>query len=134
MARAPLYSTVISPPKVDKGKTKKSTRGEPAIPDFLFKETRDVQKEFEEYIGENQYILVLYNDPVNKRLYVQRALMEVLSFTEAVAEDVMLQAHNYGFAVAGEFSKDVAIDYAKRLVEMGLIAEAKPANDDDESA
>ena len=131
----PLYSTVIAPPKVDKDKsTKKGNKvGEPSVPDFLFKENRDIQKEFEEYIGENKYMLILYNDPFNKRLYVQSALMEILSFTEAVAEAVMLQAHNYGFAVAGEFSKELAIDYAKKLVDKGLVAEAKPCNDDDSS-
>jgi ATP-dependent Clp protease adapter protein ClpS len=129
-----VYSTVIAPPKVDKKSGTKTTKSAPAVPDFLFKESRDVQKEFEEYCNQNKYILILYNDPVNRRQYVQNCLMAVLSFTEPVAQDVMLQAHTYGFAVAGEFSKDIAIDYAKRLVEMGLVAEAKPAADDDEAA
>lgn len=45
----------------------------------------------------------------------------------------MMQAHTYGFAVAGEFAKEVAEDYAKRLVEKGLVAEAK-SNKEGEAA
>ena len=103
-----VLSTVISPPKVDKDKTgtKKSPSKEPAIPDFLFKEARDVQKEFEDYISGGSWAVILYNDPFNKRLYVQQCLMEVCTFTEQVAEDVMMQAHNYGFAIVKECGKE----------------------------
>jgi ATP-dependent Clp protease adapter protein ClpS len=121
-------STVISPPKVDKT-TKKGTKVEPQIPDFLFKENRDVQKEFEDYIDDNKFYVILYNDPFNKRVYVQQALMDVMSMTEAVAQDTMMQAHTYGFAVAGEWVKEVAEDYAKKLVEKGLVAEAKSSKE-----
>ena len=51
------------------------------------------------------------------------------SFTEKVAEDVMLCAHNHGFAVAGEYGKEIAIEHAKKLVEKGLIAEAKESDE-----
>ena len=119
-----LMSTVISPPRVDKT-TKRGTEVEPSIPDFLFKENRDVQKEFEEYIDENKFYVILYNDPFNKFIYVQQALMEVMSMAETVAQDTMMQAHTYGFAVAGEWIKEVAEDYAEKLVEKGLVAEAK---------
>jgi len=90
----------------DKTGTKKSPVKEPAIPDFLFKESRDVQKEFEDYINGGSWAVILYNDPFNKRLYVQQCLMEVCEFSEQVAEDVMLQAHNYGFAIVKECSKE----------------------------
>jgi hypothetical protein len=69
-------STITKPNKVDKT-TKKKDSVEPSIPDFLFKENRDVQKEFEDYCDENKFYVILYNDPFNKRLYVQNALMEV---------------------------------------------------------
>lgn len=126
--RQQLMSTVVAPPRVDKT-TKKGTKIEPQIPDFLFRENRDVQKEFEDYIDENKFYVVLYNDPFNKRLYVQQALMDVMSMTEAVAQDTMMQAHTYGFAVAGEWVKEVAEDYAKKLVEKGLVAEAKSSKE-----
>jgi ATP-dependent Clp protease adapter protein ClpS len=56
-----------------------------------------------------------------------------LSFSETVARDTMMQAHTYGFAVAGEWAKEIAEDYAKQLVEKGLIAEAKSSNDSSDS-
>lgn len=71
-----VMSTITKPNKVDKT-TKKKDSVEPSIPDFLFKENRDVQKEFEDYCDENKFYVILYNDPFNKRLYVQNALMEV---------------------------------------------------------
>lgn len=57
--KTPLkMSTVISPPKV--GKTvKKGDILEPKIPQFLFKENRNVQKEFEDYIDENKFYVIL---------------------------------------------------------------------------
>jgi hypothetical protein len=73
-----LKSTIISPPKVDK-KTKKGTSIDPPMPDFIFKENRDIQKEFEEIFDDDKYYVVLYNDPYNKRQYVQQVLMEVVS-------------------------------------------------------
>lgn len=72
-------STIIAPPKPDK-KTKKGTKIEPPAPDFIFKESRDVMKEFEEFNDDDKYYLVLYNDPYNKRQYVQACLQEVVSF------------------------------------------------------
>jgi ATP-dependent Clp protease adaptor protein ClpS len=128
----PLGSTIIAPPKVDKT-TKKDTKsptGEPSIPGFIFKESRDVQKEFEEYTGEKKYLVILYNDPYNKRQYVQQVLIEIFSFSEEVANATMMQAHTYGFAVVGEWAKDVAIEYVKKLLAKNLVAEAKPADDD----
>ena len=44
-------------------------------------ESRDIQKEFEEYCNDEKYHVILYNDPFNKRAYVQQCLMEILSFT-----------------------------------------------------
>ena len=120
-----------------------------------------MQKEFEDYINGGSWAVILYNDPFNKRLYVQQCLMEVCEFSEQVAEDVMLQAHNYGFAIVKECSKEdgefflllsphllflgalhslpspplppvppvAAEETAKKLVERGLIAEAKEISD-----
>ena len=110
-----------------KRKTKEGTTTEPSGPKSvpgIFKESRDILKEFEEYIeNDENYILLLFNDPFNKRIYVATVLMQTFSFTEEVASDVMMQAHTNGFAVVGEWSKEVATDYCKQLVDKGLVAE-----------
>ena len=116
----------VQPPKVDKPNKETKT---PSSPDIIFKQNIDIEKEFEEYIDEDTYLVLLYNDPVNKRNYVATVLMEVFSWDEALASSVMLEAHNSGFAVTGEYSKDTAFDYAKKLVDRGLFAEARKSDE-----
>ena len=54
--------------------------------------------------------------------------MEVFKWQESRANDVMLQAHTNGFAVCGEFYKELAEEYAKQLQDEGLDAEAVEAD------
>ena len=82
-------STVISPPKVDKTKKKGVGIEVPISPD-LFKESRDIQKEFDNYGDDDKYAVILYNDPFNKRIYVATCLMEVFSWTEEMAAGIRL--------------------------------------------
>lgn len=91
----------------------------------LFKETRDIQKEFNEY-SEALFYVVLFDDPVNKRAYVAQCLMEVFGWDLAKAESIMLLAHNFGYAVTGEWPKDVAESYCTALLDKGLHAEVHP--------
>jgi len=84
--------------------------------------------EFEDVVSEINWLVVLYNDPFNKKQYVQQALMEVFKWQESRANDVMLQAHTNGFAVCGEFYKELAEEYAKQLQDKGLDAEAVEAD------
>jgi ATP-dependent Clp protease adapter protein ClpS len=90
----------------------------------LFK-PNNLIKELEDYFEEDKYILLLYNDNFNKRQYVATALQEVLGFDESMAEAIMMQAHTYGFAVAGEWYKELCISYAEKLNNKGIIAEAR---------
>lgn len=129
-----LYSTVIAPPKVDKPAAPTTTPNPtktPAIPrpDILFKESIDIQKEFDESEFSDMYMVVLFNDPYNKRQYVSQVLMEVFSWTEVMASDVMMQAHTYGYAVTGEWAKTTAQEYCDKLVDKGLFAEVVKVGD-----
>ena len=54
-------------------------------------------------INDNNFVVILYNDPVNKRAYVQGVLMEVFNWDEMKSNSVMMQAHTYGLAIAGEW-------------------------------
>ena len=73
--------------------------------------------------------MLLYNDPINKRVYVANVLMEVFSWDEVLANSVMLEAHTNGFAVTGEYNKETAFEYVKKLTDRGLFAEARKADD-----
>lgn len=135
-----LYSTIIAPPKVDKPMSPTQTPNKPSstpeIPqtDILFKESIDVQKEFDESSFNEKYLVVLFNDPVNKRQYVSQVLMEVFTWTEMMASEVMLQAHTHGYAVTGEWGKETAQEYCDKLLDRGLVAEVIKVGDgaDDE--
>lgn len=81
--RTVVCSTIISPPKTDKKKKGVNIEA-PKSPD-IFKESRDIQKEFESYGDDDKYKVILYNDPFNKRIYVATCLMEVFSWTEEMA-------------------------------------------------
>ena len=117
--------------KVDKDTTKKDE----TIPEkgFAVKETRSIADEIEEYFQEDNYLVILYNDPFNKRAYVSGVLQQVFKWDDMQADAVMMQAHTYGYAVAVETSKEKAEKYVKQLLEKGLIAEARKSGDPEPS-
>lgn len=125
-----IHSTTVAPPKIDRTKRKQTEKESEEVPLFSFKENTD--DEAESFSGDQQWMVILYNDPINKRLYVQNVLMEVFSFSEAVAHETMMLAHTYGFSVCGEWYKELAEEYSKQLQQRGLIAEAKPAGGNDD--
>jgi ATP-dependent Clp protease adapter protein ClpS len=118
------FSTIVKPKRTDKTIKKDIEIEVPNSPN-IFKESRDFQKEIEDFFEEDKYAVILYNDPYNKRIYVATCLMQVFSWTEERAAEVMMQAHNFGFAVTGEWFKELAEDYCVQLVTKGLIAEVK---------
>lgn len=79
---------------------------------------------------DDAYLVILYNDSLNKRGYVVEVLMEVFLWSETRANDVMMEAHVHGSAVCGEYAKEVAMDYVGKLNARGLIAEAVPVDGD----
>lgn len=98
------------------------------LPFFSFKENKE--DEAENFSEDEKWMVILYNDPINKRQFVQAAIMEVFQFTEAVAHETMMRAHVYGFAVCGEWYKELSEEYCQQLLKKGLIAEAKPVKDE----
>ena len=96
---------------------------------FVIKESRSIADEIEAYFAEDNYMVILYNDPFNKRAYVSGVLQDVFKWDEMQADAVMLQAHNNGFAVAVETSQERAEDYVGKLLSKGLIAEARKSGD-----
>jgi ATP-dependent Clp protease adapter protein ClpS len=60
---------------------------------------------------------------------VAAALIEVFSWDEVMANDVMMQAHTNGYAVTGEYMQDVAEEYCGALTGKGLLAEVVASAD-----
>jgi ATP-dependent Clp protease adapter protein ClpS len=55
--------------------------------------------------------------------------MEVFSWSETMANDVMMQAHTNGYAVTGEYMQEVANEYCGALTQRGLLAEVVASAD-----
>lgn len=125
-------STVISPkkPGINPSPADPAVEESPIGVPNIFKESRDIEKEFNEFRpDEDKHYVILYNDPINKRIYVAMCLMEVFGWTEDEATEVMLTAHNYGFAILGEWALKLAQEYCRKLVDKGLYAEVRNTKD-----
>ena len=80
---ATIEASVIAPPKTDT-KKKNDVKIDPIVKD---NKSSNVQKLYEEFIQENneEYMVILYDDPFNKRAYVASVLMDVFSWSEDMA-------------------------------------------------
>lgn len=123
----------VTRPKRTTGIPDASPTVNPDIADVpsIFKETRDIQQEMDTFLSQDHYYVILYDDPVNKRAYVANCLMDIFNWTEVVANDVMMRAHNFGYAITGEFSKAVAEEYCQKLRYKRLSAETRKAEGSD---
>jgi ATP-dependent Clp protease adapter protein ClpS len=97
----------------------------------IFKPSLNLVQAIEDYFDkDDNYLMVVYNDNFNNRAYVAAALAEVLGFNSDMSEAVMMQAHMYGYALAGEWYKELCEEYAKKLTDKGIIAKAAKAGGD----
>eukprot|EP00403_Amphidinium_massartii_P018865 CAMPEP_0178427950 /NCGR_PEP_ID=MMETSP0689_2-20121128/30017_1 /TAXON_ID=160604 /ORGANISM="Amphidinium massartii, Strain CS-259" /LENGTH=191 /DNA_ID=CAMNT_0020049689 /DNA_START=102 /DNA_END=677 /DNA_ORIENTATION=+ len=79
----------------------------------------------------DQYVLILHNDPVNKREYVSRCLMQITGLTESKAYQVMMEAHKLGKSLIGMYKFEDAEAYEKQLTAKNLIVTIEPVDNDD---
>ncbi|KAL7494397.1 hypothetical protein ACHAWT_003115 [Skeletonema menzelii] len=100
-----------------------------------------VKKEQKQVIDENDteeqdakdrgWLVRLYNDPMNKREFVARCLMEICSLDDGEAYNVMMKAHQLGIAVIGNYHREMAEMYKMRLSSEGLFIDMVPADDEE---
>eukprot|EP00439_Symbiodinium_sp_Y106_P086829 s2122_g36.t1 len=79
----------------------------------------------------DEYRLVLYNDPLNKREFVARCLMTICLLKEGDAYQVMMKAHKEGVAVVGTYSFETAEAYCDGLKSQGLSVDIFPVDKDE---
>ncbi|KAL3772486.1 hypothetical protein ACHAWU_000048 [Discostella pseudostelligera] len=75
------------------------------------------------------WLVRLYNDPMNKREFVSRCLMEICGLGDGQAYSVMMQAHQNGIAVIGNYPRELAEMYKVKLSGEGLFVDMVPADD-----
>jgi ATP-dependent Clp protease adapter protein ClpS len=75
------------------------------------------------------WLVRLYNDPMNKREFVSRCLTEICGLGDGQAYSVMMQAHQIGIAVIGNYPRELAEMYKVKLSGEGLFVDMVPADD-----
>lgn len=75
------------------------------------------------------WTLKLFNDPNNTRGYVCRCLVQIASLTEDESYRRMVQAHEHGEAVIGEYCQELAGRYMDALASNGLFCEMYPSEE-----
>lgn len=66
---------------------------------------------------------------MNKREFVARCLNEVCGLGDGESFGIMMQAHQSGIAVVGNYAQEQAEFYRGRLLEEGLLVDMIPADD-----
>lgn len=72
----------------------------------------------------------IYNDGMNTREHVARSLVQITGLSEANAYSTMMQAHQNGMAVVGQWVYEIAEMYHDRLRDNGIICDLVPAGQD----
>eukprot|EP00401_Gymnodinium_catenatum_P056530 CAMPEP_0117507364 /NCGR_PEP_ID=MMETSP0784-20121206/26385_1 /TAXON_ID=39447 /ORGANISM="" /LENGTH=198 /DNA_ID=CAMNT_0005302865 /DNA_START=52 /DNA_END=648 /DNA_ORIENTATION=+ len=79
----------------------------------------------------DQYKLLLFNDPLNKREFVARCLMTICLLKEGDAYQVMMKAHRENVAVVGTYQFETAEAYCEGLKAKGLNVDIVPVDGDE---
>mmetsp|Transcript_11884 Transcript_11884/g.21966 ORF Transcript_11884/g.21966 Transcript_11884/m.21966 type:complete len:162 (-) Transcript_11884:402-887(-) len=109
-----LYMAVASPTPVKK-KEKKVTN----------ESDNETEKD-----NDRGWLVRLYNDPMNKREFVAKCLMEICGLDDGMSFTIMMKAHQAGIAVIGNYPREQAEMYKMGLSGEGLMVDMVPADDD----
>lgn len=127
--RSPMHVEVVAA-----SSTTTSLQMAVAAPAPVKKEQKKVVDENvtdEESSKDRGWLVRLYNDPMNKREFVARCLMEIVGLDDAAAYTVMMKAHQLGISVVGNYPREMAEMYKMRLSEEGLLIDMVPADDEE---
>jgi ATP-dependent Clp protease adaptor protein ClpS len=91
--------------------------------------TDDIAKERVREGGEAWEVRI-YNDGMNTREHVARALVQITGMTEMTAYQTMMQAHQNGIASVGRFCFEIAEMYNEGLRKQGIISDIVPVDED----
>jgi ATP-dependent Clp protease adaptor protein ClpS len=107
--------------------------GGPAVldrPEISRKEqTQDPAKERKD-LGSEAWEVRIYNDGLNTREHVARALVQVTGMSEMGAYQTMMQAHQNGIAVVGRWVYEVAEMYHDALKQNGIVCDLVPVEEE----
>lgn len=73
----------------------------------------------------------LWNDPFNKREFVARCLAEVCGKSDGESFTIMMQAHQQGMGLIGQYDLEIAELYTTSLKSQGLMVDMVPVGDEE---
>uniref|UniRef100_A0A7S1GM15 Adaptor protein ClpS core domain-containing protein n=1 Tax=Cyclophora tenuis TaxID=216820 RepID=A0A7S1GM15_CYCTE len=93
--------------------------------------TDETTKKQGKHRGNEQWEVRIYNDRMNTREHVARSLVQITGLSESNAYNTMMQAHQNGMAVVGQWAYEIAELYHDRLKGEGIICDLVPAGGDE---
>jgi len=122
-------TVVMMPATIEKEKV---TTGAPAVLDRPQVERRDKKStpsKERSSVGGEAWEVRIYNDGMNTREHVARALVQVTGVPELVAYQTMMQAHQNGIAAVGQWVFEIAEMYNDGLRSSGIISDIVPVDE-----
>eukprot|EP00980_Cylindrotheca_fusiformis_P015672 scaffold4518_cov149-Cylindrotheca_fusiformis.AAC.7 len=80
--------------------------------------------------GSDAWEVRIYNDGMNTREHVARALVQVTGLPEITAYQTMMRAHQNGIAVVGKWCFEIAEVYNEGLQKNGIISDIVPVDEE----
>jgi ATP-dependent Clp protease adapter protein ClpS len=81
-------------------------------------------------LGSESWEVRIYNDGMNTREHVSRALVQVTGMSEMGAYQTMMQAHQNGIAVVGRWVYEIAEMYHDALKQNGIVCDLVPVEEE----
>jgi ATP-dependent Clp protease adapter protein ClpS len=107
--------------------------GGPAVlerPETARRERVEEPRKQKKGMGSEAWEVRIYNDGMNTREHVARALVQVTGMSEMDAYQTMMQAHLNGLATVGRYIYEVAEMFHDALKKNGIVCDIVPVEED----
>ena len=126
LSREPV---VMMPATLEKEKVR--TGGPAVLERSLAEERRQKHaRKQQSSVGDETWEVRIYNDGMNTREHVARALVQITGLSEFGAYQTMMQAHQNGIAAVGRWRFEIAEMYNDGLRRNGIISDIVPVEEE----
>eukprot|EP00547_Thalassionema_nitzschioides_P006375 CAMPEP_0194199126 /NCGR_PEP_ID=MMETSP0156-20130528/260_1 /TAXON_ID=33649 /ORGANISM="Thalassionema nitzschioides, Strain L26-B" /LENGTH=123 /DNA_ID=CAMNT_0038923977 /DNA_START=262 /DNA_END=633 /DNA_ORIENTATION=+ len=91
--------------------------------------TRNDKDRKQQREGNDSWEVRIFNDGLNTREHVARSLVQITGMSELNAYKTMMQAHQNGLAVVGQYVYEIAEMYNEALRKQGIVSDLVPVED-----
>jgi ATP-dependent Clp protease adapter protein ClpS len=119
---------MAAPATIEREKTVKRTVSSPAVQERRSSEKVPAKERNQE--GGEAWEVRIYNDGMNTREHVARALVQITGMAEMTAYQTMMTAHQNGIASVGMFCFEIAEMYNDGLRKEGIVSDIIPVDEE----